>query len=126
MAMLYAQSAANQPQTLSLTPSASALTGLFHGHVLRPVSARVHWSAAVGSVRHTLTLNSGLGSDYDVVLHDDYFTGTDWVWAVDRREKIILLPTFGDGATASDAFDLDVAEGGDGLVSYAAILFQVV
>lgn len=124
-----AASAANTEQTLSVTSGAGGATyqnAPHVGSVLKPILATVHFSATVTNVTITGTLDSGLGSTYDVVLVSESFSGDDWVWAIqDAFPELMILP-WESGTIVQDELDLTVGAGGAGVISYAAIYYELV
>lgn len=68
--------------------------------IARIVEVRIHLSAAGGAGDLTFTIDSGHGSEYDVVyLTQDMTTVTDLIWVPTRRIYI----------TPADAFEVDWA-----------------
>lgn len=118
-------SSANSEQTLSISSGSPSLNAEHYGSALKPVLCTVHFGSTTSSTDITATLNSGLGSDYDVVLKLESFSGDDWVWSFqDDLPEFRLLPWDSPGIVA-DALDLTVAAAGGSIISYAVIYYEL-
>lgn len=132
-------SSAAMVQTISVkpTPPVTASDGLskapgeWDGLVLIVNFITVTFSAAVGSVSITGTINSGMALGYDNKVLDKTFSGTEFTWFPDF--ELALLPkgygsrAEGDGGrTDGDAFDLVIGSGGGVITSAGMINLSVV
>lgn len=115
-------SVANTEQTYRLLAGDTPGQGYF-GCKIRPKWIGVHWSSAVTSISHKVELDSGLGSNYDVVLQEDTVSATDWVWYPDF--DVVLMPKQSKDVKA-DALKVTIAAGGSGKISYLTVCFEVV
>lgn len=118
MREVYSPSAMNAAQTLRIGVGVKPLSAPYYGERIKLVSAIVTWDASVTSITHSVTLNSGLGAAYDVVLQTASVTDSKWIWMPPEDEQVIIVPS-------NDSLDLDVGAGGAGIRSYASMRFLV-
>jgi hypothetical protein len=119
-------SAANTAQTLSITSGNTKESDALFGRQIQPLRFMVHYDSTVNNVDVSITLNSGLGANFDTkIKKDTVSTAENWIWNVtDEVSDWIILP-YQSSTILADALDFLVDAGGGSTISYATIYYKV-